>query len=337
MSKLSNWLLLTALWLAAAMAHAGTVTYVYTDPQGTPLAEADATGAITARFDYAPYGAASTANGMNGAPNGPGYTGHVNDPESGLIYMQQRYYDQAVGRFLSIDPVGPMPGDPFNMNRYAYASNNPVMRIDQNGMDDEQAPCNAGCMRMRQLSDWFDGIRQGQQNNLNHTSATGPLSQLNVMSSYIGASTNEEASAGAAAAAPLIDLVPGVTLAACSSGATCGGSDWAMGILAIVPGEGAEADAAKTAYPYIMAGVHGNSAASTVTSYLYRLTSSATGSLLKWGISKNPIGRYTRGFMLDKDMQIMTSGSRREMLNLERWTVEHDPGPLNREPWAGKK
>ena len=65
------------LWLCALIAHTGTVTYVYTDPQGTPLAEADATGTITARFDYAPYGAASTASGMSGTPNGPGYTGHV--------------------------------------------------------------------------------------------------------------------------------------------------------------------------------------------------------------------------------------------------------------------
>lgn len=34
----------------------GKVTYVYTDPQGTPLAEVDASGNITAEFDYTPYG-----------------------------------------------------------------------------------------------------------------------------------------------------------------------------------------------------------------------------------------------------------------------------------------
>lgn len=34
-------------------------------------------------------------------------------------------------------------------------------------------------------------------------------------------------------------------------------------------------------------------------------------------------------------MDIMQSGTRREMLNLERFIVERDPGPLNREPWAG--
>jgi hypothetical protein len=45
-----------ALWIFGHAALAGTVTYVYTDPQGTPLAEADANGNITATFDYRPYG-----------------------------------------------------------------------------------------------------------------------------------------------------------------------------------------------------------------------------------------------------------------------------------------
>jgi len=85
------------------------------------------------------------------------------------------------------------------------------------------------------------------------------------------------------------------------------------------------------------AAVHGNSAASTATSYLYRLTDGETGDLLKWGISKNPGSRYTQGFLEDKSMQLMTAGTRREMLDLERFIVERDPGPLNREPWAGSQ
>ncbi len=39
--------------------------------------------------------------------------------------------------------------------------------------------------------------------------------------------------------------------------------------------------------------------------------------------------------MQAKYMDIMQSGTCREMLNLERFIVERDPGPLNREPWAG--
>jgi RHS repeat-associated protein len=126
--KLAAALLGLMLWSAA---HAGTVTYVYTDPQGTPLAEADANGNITARFEYTPYGVSVPS--MGAAPNGVGYTGHVNDSDTGLVYMQARYYDAEVGRFLSVDPVGPSPGDGFTFNRYAYVNNNPLLRIDPTG------------------------------------------------------------------------------------------------------------------------------------------------------------------------------------------------------------
>ena len=126
-------LFLLGLWLGAglqAQVQTGTVTYVYTDQQGTPLAEADANGNITATFDYAPYG----SQALGTAPNGVGYTGHVNDPDSGLVYMQARYYDSATGRFLSVDPVGPTAGNTFNFGRYVYANNSPAVNTDPTGM-----------------------------------------------------------------------------------------------------------------------------------------------------------------------------------------------------------
>jgi len=126
--KLAGAVLGLLLWGAA---HAGTVTYVYTDPQGTPLMETDAAGNITARFEYTPYGVSVPS--MGAAPNGVGYTGHVNDPETGLLYMQARYYDAEVGRFLSVDPVELAPGDGFNFNRYTYANNNPYKFTDPDG------------------------------------------------------------------------------------------------------------------------------------------------------------------------------------------------------------
>jgi RHS repeat-associated protein len=118
----------------SGFAHAqqnGTVTYVYTDPQGTPLAEADAQGNITATFDYTPYGTVA----MGTSPNGPGYTGHVNDPETNLVYMQGRYYDHATGLFLSVDPKEPKAGDPFSISRYVYVHDNPINNIDPDGRD----------------------------------------------------------------------------------------------------------------------------------------------------------------------------------------------------------
>lgn len=131
LSSLIRGVAITSLWLVAGMAHAGTKHYYYTDPQGTVLAKADEQGAIVSRNDYAPYG--SAAPNMDAAPDGPGYTGHVNDPDTGLVYMQARYYDPVVGRFLSEDPVGPAVGNPYNFNRFAYANNNPIVNMDADG------------------------------------------------------------------------------------------------------------------------------------------------------------------------------------------------------------
>jgi RHS repeat-associated protein len=75
---------------------------------------------------------------------GPGYTGHVVDAASGLIYMQQRYYDPVIGRFLSMDPdlVGELG---LNFNRYAYVGNNPYRYVDPDGRDGACAFGPTGC------------------------------------------------------------------------------------------------------------------------------------------------------------------------------------------------
>ena len=126
-------LLLLSLWLGGMMAvqaQTRTVHSYYTDPQGTVLAKTDAQGNILARYDYTPYGGSVASLGS--PPDGPGYTGHVNDPETGLVYMQARYY-LPIGRFLSPDPVRPAPGNLFSFNRYAYANNNPIVNTDPTG------------------------------------------------------------------------------------------------------------------------------------------------------------------------------------------------------------
>jgi RHS repeat-associated protein len=62
--------------------------------------------------------------------DGPGYTGHVTDAATGLVYMQQRYYDPLCGCFLSTDPVTALKG---TFNRYWYANNEPYKFIDPDG------------------------------------------------------------------------------------------------------------------------------------------------------------------------------------------------------------
>jgi RHS repeat-associated protein len=56
--------------------------------------------------------------------------GHVQDDESGLIYMRARYYEPSTGRFISEDPARD------GINWFLYASNSPGLRVDQTGLSD---------------------------------------------------------------------------------------------------------------------------------------------------------------------------------------------------------
>jgi RHS repeat-associated protein len=62
-----------------------------------------------------------------------GYTGHEMLPEFGLINMNGRIYDPALGRMLSPDNYVQDPYNPQNYNRYAYVLNNPLKYTDPTG------------------------------------------------------------------------------------------------------------------------------------------------------------------------------------------------------------
>lgn len=62
-----------------------------------------------------------------------GYCGHEHLSEFGLINMNARLYDSAIGRFLSPDPYVQMPDNSQSLNRYSYCLNNPLKYNDKNG------------------------------------------------------------------------------------------------------------------------------------------------------------------------------------------------------------
>lgn len=64
---------------------------------------------------------------------GRGYTGHEHLSVFGLVNMNARLYDSALGRFLSPDPYVQMMDFTQNFNRYSYALNNPLMYVDKSG------------------------------------------------------------------------------------------------------------------------------------------------------------------------------------------------------------
>jgi RHS repeat-associated protein len=91
-----------------------------------------------------------------------GYTGRELDLESGLDYYRARYYDAAVGRFVSVDPMGFGAGD---TNLYRYVGNNATNATDPTGMWSLQEAWNGAQQA------WNNGVRNVQQ-TFNNTTQT---------------------------------------------------------------------------------------------------------------------------------------------------------------------
>lgn len=106
--------------------------YRHHDHLGSPVAETDSSGTVLWREWFMPYGEKDGASGW-GTKDQPSFTGHMQDDGSGLVYMQARYYDPVVGRFLSPDPVGITEGGLQQFNRYAYGLNDPINHTDPDG------------------------------------------------------------------------------------------------------------------------------------------------------------------------------------------------------------
>ena len=97
----------------------------------------DGTGAVVAEYEYDPYGNILSTTGTLadtlGQINPLRYRGYVYDSECNLYYLQSRYYDPSIGRFLNADAYASTGQGIIGHNMFAYCGNNPVRRIDAGG------------------------------------------------------------------------------------------------------------------------------------------------------------------------------------------------------------
>jgi len=134
-----------------------TVHYLHTDALGSPIARTNSAGTVIETSEYEPYGRLSNRANDDRA----GYTGHVMDSASGLTYMQQRYYDPTVGRFLSVDPVTAYSNPVGAFNRYWYADDNPYKFVDPDGRQRAPSMREIDCAETRHISPY--GFYAGTQ------------------------------------------------------------------------------------------------------------------------------------------------------------------------------
>jgi RHS repeat-associated protein len=164
--------------------NAGTTTrYFHRDYLGSTTAMTDETGSVIERFAYEPFGKrrflagnADTNNTIAGVSTDRGFTNHEHLDELGLIHMNGRVYDPAIGRFMSADPTVPEPFNLQSFNRYAYVLNNPLAATDPSGFDCEGIDAGHGdwCEDTYNYSD-AGGTSNGPSDSYTFTGATpGP-------------------------------------------------------------------------------------------------------------------------------------------------------------------
>ncbi|MCP9229980.1 hypothetical protein NMG46_06935 [Mesorhizobium sp. LMG 17147] len=105
-----------------------TKAFLHRDHLASVRMVTDASGAIAEQTNYASYGERLNT----GFQTQKSYIGERFDPETGLLYLNARYMDPVLGRFISPDDWDPtLPG--VGTNRYAYAQNDPINKSDPNG------------------------------------------------------------------------------------------------------------------------------------------------------------------------------------------------------------
>ena len=86
-----------------------------------------------ASYEYDAWGNVTYSTGMMAKINQLKYRGYYHDAESGFYYLQSRYYDPAIGRFINADGQISLDGSFLNTNQFAYCGNNPVNQVDPQG------------------------------------------------------------------------------------------------------------------------------------------------------------------------------------------------------------
>ena len=116
-----------------ALKYNGTVYYYVTNLQGDVVRIVDASGNTVASYEYDPYGKVISATGILAEVNPIRYRGYYYDNETGLYYLQSRYYDPAIGRFLNGDDYVSTGQGIMGHNMFTYCGSDPINRSDAFG------------------------------------------------------------------------------------------------------------------------------------------------------------------------------------------------------------
>ena len=120
-----------------ALKYNGTTYYYVTNLQGDVLHIVNGFGTPVVSYAYDPYGkptiTSDTSDISLGTINPLRYRGYVYDSETGFYYLQSRYYDPAICRFINADSYVSTGQGILGCNMFAYCGNNPMKYSDYAG------------------------------------------------------------------------------------------------------------------------------------------------------------------------------------------------------------
>ena len=120
-----------------AVNYNGNYYYYLRNAQSDIVKLIDKTGATVVEYAYDSWGKLLSTSGSLASTLGKNnpfrYRGYVYDEETGFYYLQSRYYNPEVGRFISSDVLLSTGQGVLGHNAYAYCGNNPVVRADHGG------------------------------------------------------------------------------------------------------------------------------------------------------------------------------------------------------------
>ena len=117
-----------------AMKYNGKVYYYVLNAQGDVVRIVDGSRNVVASYSYDPWGKLLSSSGTLANVNPLRYRGYYYDSETGFYYLQSRYYDPAIGRFINADSYASTDATGLlSTNMFAYCENDPVNKSDPTG------------------------------------------------------------------------------------------------------------------------------------------------------------------------------------------------------------
>ena len=107
--------------------------YYVTDSHGNVVQLTDESGKVTKTYEYDSFGNETNPDKKDDNPFR--YCGEYYDKETEEVYLRARYYQMAVGRFLTRDTYAGENDDPLSLHLYTYCGNDGVNCVDPSGHD----------------------------------------------------------------------------------------------------------------------------------------------------------------------------------------------------------